>query len=147
MQHPFEGVLPAQQESAPQIPEHQPTPARRAFLGKVLGAVGAFFGVQAAAQAQFVPRGRVTTYALGEEGGRVTTYALGEEGGGWRRPPYRPPPPPYSYPRHPATTYALGEEGGVTTYALGEEGGWYTTQALGEEGGGYATTYALGEEG
>ncbi len=71
--------------------------------------------------------GRVTTYAVGEEGGggRVTTYAVGEEGGGGR-----------------VTTYAVGEEGGgrprqnVTTYALGEEGGGrVTTQALGEEGG------------
>jgi hypothetical protein len=150
MQHPFEGVLPAP-EQVSTFPHAEPQPAapRRAFLGRVLGAVGAFFGLQAVANAQFIPRGTVTTFALGEEGGgRVTTYALGEEGGGWRQ-PRQPLPPPYWRGGRRVTTYALGEEGGrLTTYALGEEGGgWYTTQALGEEGGGYVTTYALGEEG
>lgn len=167
MHHPFDGIiLPAESSGGvPQTSFESPTP-RRTFFGRALAAVAGLFTLGAAgtvlardswrqgsrgrwyyspSRPSWRPSpGRVTTYAVGEEGGggggRVTTYAVGEEGGGGR-----------------VTTYAVGEEGGggggrVTTYAVGEEGGGrppgqVTTFAVGEEGGGRVTTRALGEEG
>ncbi|KAA5547065.1 hypothetical protein FYK55_01205 [Roseiconus nitratireducens] len=115
------------------------------------------------------PPGRVTTYAIGEEGnptptaavgenGRppVTTQAVGEEGGSppktlavGEEAPTCPTPRP--------TTYRVGEESSVTTRAWGEESTGRptpTTLAVGEEGGKPisrptppATTQAVGEEG
>src|SRR5262245_12244501 len=97
MQHPFEGVMGADQQP------DRPRATRRSALGRMLGAVAALFGTAAVASAR--PPGRPTTLAVGEEGGRPpTTLAIGEEGG--------------------ATTLAIGEEGGrPTTLAVGEEGG------------------------
>jgi hypothetical protein len=93
MQHPFEGVMRARQETT------GARSTRRALLGRMLGAVAGLLGIATVASAQ-APVRRGTTLACGEEGGGVTTYAWGEEGG-WR-------------PRRPwwATTYATGEEGG-----------------------------------
>jgi hypothetical protein len=126
MQHPFEGLLPA---------DHQDGVAdgaegRRSFLIRLFGSAAALcvglLGSGNRATAQIY-----TTQAVGEEGGRPRRWPSQRR---WRR------SPPYGgWYRGPGyTTYMLGEEGGpVTTQALGEEGGPYTTQALGEEGGYY----------
>ena len=133
MQHPFDGIVKANEESI----------SRRAALGVIAGTVAV-----GAAQA-LVPPPRVTTQAVGEEGGpRFTTQALGEEGG---------------RNNLPVTTEPFGEEAGrvtskptpgledgkkTTTLALKETGGGGpTTKALGEEGGPKVTTRAIGEEG
>jgi hypothetical protein len=125
MQHPFEGIMAAEQQTT------EARPTRRSLLGRVFGAVAVLFGAGALASAQSPVR-RVTTLAYGEEGGRwpppgywppvgrwPTTAALGEEGG-YPWPPHVPRVPPVRR----LTTLAYGEEGGVTTYAWGEEGAY-----------------------
>ncbi|MBX3442873.1 MAG: hypothetical protein KF774_10740 [Planctomyces sp.] len=166
MQHPFEGILPAETGTR----EATDAPAtRRSFFGRIAGGLAGLAALMIGRSS--LANGRATTQALGEEGGRpgpapqprnpqMTTFALGEEGSSPRP------------PRNTATTYALGEEGSsprpprntVTTFALGEEGSapprQITTFALGEEGAASRpsqrwpvvsqpqyTTRALGEEG
>lgn len=112
MQHPFDGILVAENNS------------RRSWLRGVFAALAGLFGTTAAGAAappwrrpispeppgppgkRLVPRpgGKSDTMALHETG--RSTRALGEEGG--RRPLPRPP-----IRRKPeVTTLALGEEGG-----------------------------------
>ena len=155
MKHPFDGLnlpdecLAARRQIDGESFPNTALPSRRSFFRKALaagaGMLAALMGGRAMAQSShsgryrggYGDRGRVTTYALGEEMGgnpgggwsdypryrdpyRYTTYALGEESGSPYRPPYHPP-----YRSGQATTMALGEEGGrYTTQALGEEGGW-----------------------
>ena len=169
MRHPFDGLeLPEETPAARHqidggMCANAAPPSRRSFFRTVLaggaGLLAAVFGGRAMAQGtRYYDSPSGSGWSYGPSGGwhgergRVTTYALGEEmggppGGGWR-----------DYPRHRDpyryTTYALGEESGsrhrpryhhhppygsgwATTMALGEEGGRYTTQALREEGGGW----------
>jgi hypothetical protein len=77
VQHPFEGVMQAGQETA------RPSATRRSALGRILGALTILFGVAGSGcdHQGSGPEGQFSTQAVGEEGGAVTTFALGEEGG------------------------------------------------------------------
>lgn len=172
MRHPFNGLVDKTERAESAFAALPNVSVRRGFLIQSLSAIAAAGAwlVGSTASAQWGRRrrrwsgGRVTTYAVGEEGtgGTVTTYALGEEGSTY-------PPPVEGGGR--VTTQALGEEGAVITPRPPAGGDRYTTQALGEEGGTYpppresspppsrpvrptpppdsgtVTTQALGEEG
>jgi hypothetical protein len=93
MQHPFGGVVQADQATnASTVKPEESIASRRTLLGVLAGlvAVGTV-GLVSASKAQ----AQATTFAVGEEGGRgATTYAVGEEGGA------------------EPTTLAVNEEGG-----------------------------------
>ncbi|QEF96178.1 hypothetical protein Mal15_02050 [Stieleria maiorica] len=121
---------------------------RRDFLRRLVVA-----GLSSAAAYRVLDE--TTASAQSGGSGRITTFAIGEEGTAPHPPAQKPSPNP------PMTTKAVGEESQrppanqITTYAVGEESTTppsqqITTHAVGEESTrppkNQITTYAVGEE-
>lgn len=136
MRHPFDGITPAADVPAGESEQFGERLARcghssrrgfMATLGALSAAVAAALAPRVGQALQSGPTtgqtGSMPPSGSNNAGGRMTTYAVGEEGG---------QTPPSS--GGTVTTFAVGEEGGTTPPS---SGGTVTTYAVGEEGGGY----------